>query len=96
MITYEELKKQISKDLNIDHLPVDDQEKIVTKLGEVMTQKIALEILKNLPENKREEFKKLSESDDIAELDDFVRANIPDSDDIIAAAMKDVIDSVKK
>ena len=96
MFTYEQLQKEILKDLNIDHLPEADQEKILAKLGEVITQKIALEILKNLPEDKREEFKKLSESEDITELDDFVRANIPNSDEVISAAMKDVIDSVKK
>ncbi len=95
MITYEQLKKTVSDELNIAHLPEGDQEKILARLGEVVSKRIAVDILKNLPEGKREGFKSLHESGDLLALDDYLHANLPNSDEIISGAIKTVIDSVK-
>ncbi len=95
MITYEQLKKEILKELKIDHLPENDQKKIVEKLGEVILQRLSLELLKSLPEDKKEEFKKLSDTGDLPVLYDLVRAELPNSDEIIANAIKDVVDLIK-
>ena len=95
MITYEELKKEIYKEINIEQLPQSDQDRIMEKLGEVVLQRIAVDILKNLPEDKREEFKTLSDNGDLPALDDFVSVNLPNADEIISGAIKTVVDSVK-
>lgn len=96
MITQEELRQIILKDLKIGFLPLDVQDKILEKLGVNIIKKLTLVILKNLSEETKDEFEKLSDSGDEIKLREFLKNAIPNLEELTQKTIKETIDEYKE
>jgi len=77
----QEIRNQIITDLKLDNLPESLQNDIIEKLGQNVLQRVALEILKEIPEERRDEFDIVSEAGDLDKTRFFVEQFIPNLDD---------------
>lgn len=96
MITKEELRQIILKDLEIGHLSSDDQDKILEKLGENIIKRITLAILENLSEEARPEFDIISENGNQEKLQEFLKLQIPNIEKLIQKTIQFTINEFKK
>ncbi len=73
------------KELGIDKLEKEKQEKMVVEIGEILQQKIATRVSEELPEDKIEEFKTVLEraSEKPELVDFFLEKNVPNFQDLI-------------
>jgi len=95
MITQEELRKIILKDLKIDFLKPEIQDEILAKLGENIIKRISLVVLEALPEEARAEFDNISQSGDQEKMQQFLKAQIPDFEKLIYETIKKTIEEYK-
>ena len=95
MYDQKEILKGAAKNLGISHFPQDVQEKILMRLGENITKRIMLELLKNLPEEKMGEFEELQKSGDDEKMQTFLRANVQNVDEIVHNAAQRTIADIK-
>ena len=95
MMTQEELNKIIAKDLAIEHLPVDTQNKIFEKLGENIMKRVALVVMEKLPEDARAEFDAVSASGDETKVQEFLTSKIPNLGALIQESIQSTIDEFK-
>jgi len=77
----QEIRKQIITDLKLDNLPESLQNDIIEKLGQNILQRVALEILKEIPEERRDEFDIVSDAGDLDKTRCFVEQFIPNLDE---------------
>lgn len=95
MYDQKEILRGAAKNLGISHFPQDAQEKILAKLGENITKRIMLELLKKLPEEKMGEFEEIQKSGDDEKMQVFLRANIPNIDELVQGATQSTIADIK-
>ncbi len=95
MITQEELRKIILKDLALDSLSAEVQEKILTKLGENIIKRIALAVLENIPENARSEFDNLSQAANPEKMREFLKTWIPNFEELTQNTIKKTVEEFK-
>ena len=88
--------KLISKDLDIDDLPLDAQKDIVARLGETALKNTIVVVIDKLPEDVMAEFEKLSESSDLDKTRYFLKKHIPDFDNLANSEIKKVVDNFKR
>lgn len=96
MITQEELRQIILKDLEIGHLSPDAQDKILEKLGENITKRITLAVLENLPESARHEFDAISQSGNQEKLQEFLKLQIPNIEELLQKTIQFTINEFKE
>lgn len=92
----QELKQTIMKEIGIVALPSDIQDKILEKLGSNIIKRLTLAILKNLPEEARPEFEKISASGDEIKLQEFFKNTIPNFEELTQKTIKETIDEYKE
>ena len=95
MISNQDTREQIIKELELGGFPADAQDEIITKLSENLLKKIAIEMLDKLPEDKRSEFESLVGSGDAGQVYAFLQANISDADALIKAEIKMLFVEIK-
>lgn len=73
------------KELGIDKLDQEQKEKLIMDIGQILQERIALRVTEELPEEKIEEFKTILDKaeTDPAQLDQFLKENIPGIEDLI-------------
>lgn len=96
MITQEELRQIILKDLEIGHLPADAQDKILEKLGENITKRITLAVLENLPESARPEFEVISQSGNQEKMQEFLKSQISNIKELLQKTIQFTINEFKE
>jgi len=96
MITQQELRQIILKDLAIGHLPIETQDKILEKLGENITKRITLAVLENLPEDAQSEFDVISASGDDIKMQEFLKSKIPGIEELIQKTIQFTINEFKE
>jgi len=96
MITKEELRQIILKDLRMDSLSVEIQDKILEKLGGNIIKRISLAVLKALPEEARPEFEKISGSGDEIKIQEFFKNTIPNFEELMYKTIKETIEEYKQ
>jgi len=92
----DEIKKMLSQDLGINHLPAEAQEQIITKLGENILKKITLETVTLLSEEARGEFDTLSQAQDNKKMTEFLKQQIPDFDNFVKKIVQQSVEDFKK
>ena len=96
MITQEELRQIILKDLEIGYLPADAQDKILEKLGENIIKRITLAVLENLPESARSEFDVISQSGNQEKMQEFLKLQIPNIEELLQKTIQFTINEFKE
>lgn len=96
MVTKEELRQIILDDLKIGSLPLDAQDKILEKLGGNIIKRITLATLENLPEKARGEFDAISENGDQEKMQEFLKSQITNFEELIQKTIKFTINEFKE
>ena len=79
------LRKNIIKDLELDKLPAEEQEKALLSMGRIIFQSVMIRVLEKLNEKDKEEFEKML-SEKPADGDAiliFLQSRIPNINEII-------------
>ena len=74
------------RELEIDQLPKEEQEKSLLQMGDIIQQRILLRVVEEFPENKKDELLKLTENKDASpdEFNKFVEENLPNIEEIVS------------
>ena len=93
MIDIQKINQDIVSELNIGDLPKQTQDDIIDALGQNILEKVILEVLKKIPEDKRETFDSLRDPEEIRS---FVSTYISDYDAFVQEVMAKEIIVFKK
>lgn len=93
MIDIQKINQKIVSELNIENLPKQTQDDIIDALGQNILEKVILEVLKKIPEDKRETFDSLRDPEEIRS---FVSTYISDYDAFVQEVMAKEIIVFKK
>ncbi len=92
----QELKQTIIKEIGIADLPLASQDRILEKLGGNIVKRLSLAVLKNLPEEAKSEFEKISASGDEIKLQEFFKNTIPNFEELTQKTIRETIDEYKE
>lgn len=84
----QELRNILIKELGIGELPVEAQEEIIEKLGDVILKSLTVSIFDKLPNASRTEFEKISEKGDNDMIQEFLEKEIPDLHELMEEEVK--------
>ena len=96
MITNEDTRERIIKELSLKGLPSEAQDEIISKLSENLLKKVAIAILDKLSEDKRGEFEILASTGDSDAMYTFLKANVSDADFLIEKEVQEGIAEIKQ
>ncbi len=74
----QKIRTILIKELGIDGLPPEAQDEIVSKLGEIILKSLTVSIFEKLPSGAREEFARITKSNDSTRIQGFLEEHIPD------------------
>lgn len=83
----DQLTAAIANDLGISDLPLGEQQELIASFGEVALKAATIAILERLPQEKRDEFVRLSEAGDPVAIKAFLDKEVPGHDDIAKQAV---------
>lgn len=95
-------RMDLIEELGLENLSQEQQENILSDMGEIIQQRVMLRIIEELGDGNKDEFVKLLEEkkDRPEEIEGFIRAKIPEADDImmeeIGAYKKEIIELVER
>lgn len=96
MPNIEQIRELVAKELDIADLPAEEQDKIISRVGELVVKAVSIAIFSRLPVSIKPEFDKLQEAGDEEGLNKLVASHIPDLDKVVGEAIKTTIDDYKK
>ncbi len=91
-----ELRDILIAELGIGELPLEAQNEIVSKLGEIILKSVTVAIFEKLPQEARAEFEAITDSGDNERVQEFLAKNIPDMPALMEAEVKRVLLSFKE
>lgn len=92
----DDMQKVLANDLGISDLGQSEQEELISQFGQVALKAATVSVLEKMPEDKREEFAKLSQAGDVAALRTFLDATVPGHEDVARAAVADELKRFKE
>lgn len=95
MITNQNTREEIIKELELGGLPEEAQNEIISKFAENLLKSIAMTMLDTLPEDKRGEFETLVDTGDSAQVFTFLKQHVPNADILIQAELRKSIAEIK-
>ncbi len=90
------MKKNIIKNLNLEDLPKEKQEKIMMKLQEIIAIKLTGKVIKKLSDEDKEKYSKLLDQDDPKEMKEFLTEKIDNYEKLAAETSREVLEEFKK
>ncbi|MBI5046007.1 MAG: hypothetical protein HZC14_03365 [Candidatus Niyogibacteria bacterium] len=91
-----DFKQLIIKELAIENFPPEARERILVKVGENIMKRVTLVLLENLPEKNRPQLETLSQAGDAIALQNFLKSNIIDADDLVKKTIQEAIREFKE
>jgi len=91
MLSYDDIRAEAVKKLDLESLPEDVQNDVLSKIGSLIAKRIALDFLSVIPEEEKSEFKSLYEKGDVKKLDAFVRKHVPSPEYVVMNAIERVV-----
>ncbi len=91
-----ELRDILIAELGIGELPIEAQDEIVSKLGEIILKSVTVAIFEKLPAEARAEFDAITTSGDNDKVQEFLAKNIPDMPALMEAEVKRVLQSFRE
>ena len=85
----EKIIEDLKKSLGMKFLPEENQNEIMTKILELVSQKAGLRIVENFSDEDHKEFEKIPK-DDLEKMEDFMIAKNPNAKEIFRQEAEDV------
>ena len=96
MIEREKIKEILICDLGIGNLSPQDQDEVVTSLGESILKNIMMKVMESLPEAALAEFEVLTKSGDSEKLQVFLSGRIPQLEELVQETIQGSIGRYKE
>ncbi len=87
-----ELKEEIITKIHIEHLPEQQQDEVIVRIGELIMKRLLLDVADALSMEDLEELKSLAGDKKTEELFTFLNKHVPNLDELTASASKNIID----
>ncbi len=91
----DDVQMRIASDLGIEGLSSDEQRQLIMQFGAVALQASIYAVLAAVPEGKRDEFSKLTESKDEAGVAAFLASEVPNHEELAKQAVAAEIQKFK-
>lgn len=88
---HDDLTAAIARDLGIDALPKEEQEKLIAQFGEVALKAAAVAVASRLAAEKRAQFEETARTGDAAALKAFLDRELPDHEAIAQSAVAEEV-----
>ncbi len=88
-LNLEELKARIIAELNIGHLPAEEQDQVINTVSQVLLKRATLAIMQRIPAEKLDELDKLSDAQDSAAIQKLVAEYVPDAEAVATQAAQE-------
>ncbi len=90
------IKKDIAKELGLEVLPREEQEKILNDMAEALLRRVFLETFERLEESDREALLEMLDADaETEKVEKFIQEKIPDYNAIVEKVMNDFKEGIK-
>lgn len=89
------LQQNILQELGLDAMPPKIQEDLLVKLTESALKRITLETLSRLSEEDRKEFDKIQNAKDPEKMNEFLRAKIPNYEELVRRVVDELKGEIK-
>lgn len=89
------LQQNILQELGLQDLPEATQIKLLTQMTESVLKRITVRVLEQLSEQDREEFDKLQASGDAEKVDQFLKAKIPNYEQMLKEVVAEFKEEMK-
>lgn len=96
MISNQDTREEIIKELELGGLPPEAQDEIIAKFAENLLKSVAMTMLDTLPEDKRGEFETLVGTGDSAQVFTFLKQHVPNADALIQTELRKSIAEIKQ
>lgn len=93
MISQHEVEQQLGTMLGISNLPKAKQMEIFDELGKVVFKRVLLKVLSLMPGEKLDEFERLMKEEKEQELQELIKAHVPNVDEVINAEVRATIET---
>lgn len=90
------IKQLVVEALNIGHLTLTEQEKIMNDLGAALIERATYAVLMQLPKEDFEKLDKLADAERDAEMVEVVRKSVPNAQEIVDESIKTGVEEYKK
>jgi len=91
----DDIRAFVVRELGLETLSKEEQDEAVSKIGRALSEKVAIVFLEKLPEEKRETYARVVEGGNQKEIADFLKNNIPDSENVIKETLQKSIEEFK-
>jgi hypothetical protein len=92
----DELAQNVISDIGYEHYPEQVQAEMISEIGEVLMMRLSLEIVKQLPQDKADDFEKLIGGGNMQAIRDLVEPYIPNFDRFIQETVSKEYASLKQ
>ncbi len=87
----QELRAILLGELHIEDLPEEEQDDIISKLGDNILKSLTLKILEQLSQENRKKFEIVSASGDDNRIHEFLKATVPDMHTLMETEIRKII-----
>ena len=91
----DDIRAFVVRELGLEALSKEEQDEAVSKIGQALSENVAMAFLEKLPEEKRETYARVVEVGDQKEIADFLKNNIPGSENVIKETLQKSIEEFK-
>lgn len=91
----QELRAILLKELHIEDFPEEEQDGIISKLGDSILKSLTLRILEQLSQENRKKFEIVSASEDDDRIHEFLKATVPDMHTLMETEIRKTIQLYK-
>ncbi|PIR58075.1 MAG: hypothetical protein COU71_00560 [Parcubacteria group bacterium CG10_big_fil_rev_8_21_14_0_10_38_31] len=95
MMQQEEIKNTLIEELGLSSLSDENKDIVISKFGENLLKRVTAIALSKLPEEARAEFESLSQEGDNDKMHNFLKAKIPEVEELIQTEIKEGIAEFK-
>lgn len=92
----QELRAILLGELHIEDLPEEEQDEIISKLGDSILKSLTLKILEQLSQENRKEFEMVSASGDDDRIHEFLKTAVPDMHTLMEKEIRKTIQLYKE
>jgi len=96
MPNLDQIRELVIRELDIADLPAEEQDKIISRVGELIVKAVSIAIFSRLPVSVKPEYDRMEAEGDREGIEKLVASQIPDLDIVVDNAMKDTIEDYKK
>lgn len=91
----DEVTKAIASDLGIENLSPEEQKQVIQQFGQVALKAASLAVINKLSDEKKAEFAKLVEAEDVAGVQSLLNIEVPDHEAVARAAVEQEVRDFK-